>query len=174
MKNIGSAYKENYNRDYHTTVRLIDDKYVINPNFTKGSSLGSFFYPNPIELVNEIIIDVSQNENEKKKEWLTVELENGVDENSGLVVNKESAEQFLFENYQSVIENFINDMEEANDMDEETMLREHSNIPSHWRDFDKFKEKINSTEYPILYLYQNLPNRDPTRYDFQLIHINLP
>ena len=174
IKEIENTYRENYDRNYHSTVRLINGKYVVNPNFIKGSSLGSFFYANPIQSADEIIIDISSMKGRNKEEWLTIELENGADENSGIHADKESAEEFLFHNYESVIEIFSHDMQEANNIDEETALTLHSNVPRDWRDFEKFKERIYSTEYPIVYLYQNLPNMDPTRSDFQLIHINLP
>ena len=43
IKNIEDTYKEYYNKALHSTVRLIDNKYVVNPNFTKGYPLGYFF-----------------------------------------------------------------------------------------------------------------------------------
>ena len=173
LKEINNEYKRGYDKEYHGIARLVEGKYIIDPNFIKGRSLGSFVSPNIFKLDDETLIDIVQDKN-SKMEWLTLELEDGVDTNYGIHADKKSAERFLYENYEAVVEEFIQDMINVQNIDEDSVILNHSTLDADWRDPEKFHQKINSANYPRFFLYRNLPNMDQIRFDFQLIHINLP
>lgn len=171
-KSIVYLYRNSYNKEYHTIAHLIDDKYVVSPNFIKGRSIGDFFSPNILEKYNEKIIYIIVNgEKKRNNEWVTVELKNGIDTNSSSHPDKHSAELFLFENYRAVIENFIEEVLFHNfNINEEEAILQHSTLDINWKDFKIFQEKLDLHNYPSFYLFTNLPNMNSIRFDFQLIH----
>jgi hypothetical protein len=172
FEDIDRIIKENSGKKYHTIAKLIGDRYVVDPHFTKGSSFGSIFSPNIFKRDNEVMIDVYPTGNNKEY-WLTIELQDGIDENSGLDTNKETARKFLYDNYISTVESFIEEMMDVNGITEEEVILQHSTLDLNWRDRDNFYITSESQDYPFFYLYTNLPNVDKIRFDFRLIRIYL-
>jgi hypothetical protein len=169
IPSIAHSYRQTYNKEYHTIVRLINDKYVIDPYLTQGTSIGSFFASNILEKEGEDILNIKKKElyvdkdRKMRKEWLTLELENGKDTNFGLHADEKSAELFLFHNYVSLIEDFVQLIFHDFDMNEKQAILQHSTLHPEWRNFEKFQESF--------YLYTNIGDIKPDRFDFQLIHL---
>lgn len=158
------------NRGYHTIAyKGLNDKYKIDPNLHKGHSMTYFGIVRP-ENENEIVIDDFLLV-EGPTVWLTLEAEDGRDENSSHHSDKEEAIKFLFNNYNAVIQEFIEEMMAVNvNVD----ILQYSNLDKDWANFEKFREKIETDDYPVVILYKNLPNMDSKRYDFRLVKVNVP
>ncbi len=160
---------ENYRgKGYHTIAyKNSDGKYKIDPDLYKEYSMT--FYGIIKDEKDKIIIDILKPLEKKNKIWLSFQTTNNFDRNGGLYLDKDEGIKYMYENYTDLILNYIQSMIQHG-MD----VWEHSNLEKNWNDFEKFKQKVESDNYPILIIYKNLDGNEGVRYDFQIISVNVP
>ena len=160
--------KQNVGNIYHTIASLKNDKYVIETNLRKGESMANLGFRE--EPQDEIILDLAV---KKESDWLAFIAENNSNLYSEVFQNRQDAINYLYREYLNIVNEFIDSILDNLNVPATRgeVIQQDAGLTLDWEDREKFIAKI--SDGITLKMDDYYPNKDITRYDFQLVQIHI-